>query len=72
MDEAAGTLQIRPRGPAETQTTWTFKQPQPDRLILTGDLKGSTYSVETTARDLDTFLLRSRGFHWIQELPFNR
>jgi uncharacterized membrane protein YphA (DoxX/SURF4 family) len=72
VDEAAGTLQITPRGPAQTPTPWTFERPQPGRLILTGEMEGSTYSVETTARDLDTFLLRSRGFHWVQELPFNR
>ncbi|MEO7086618.1 MAG: hypothetical protein ABI442_14640 [Gemmatimonadaceae bacterium] len=28
--------------------------------------------MELTFRDPDSYLQRSRGFHWVQELPFNR
>ena len=49
-----------------------YAQPAPDVLILDGDLNGHQLRLETRLVDRNTFLLVSRGFHWIQEAPFNR
>jgi hypothetical protein len=51
---------------------WTFTRTGPDRLSVTGQLDGSPYTLELRARELDEMLLLSRGFHWINEVPFNR
>ena len=51
---------------------FTVQQPAAERLILDGDLDGKQLHIETTYVDRSRFLLVNRGFHWIQELPFNR
>jgi hypothetical protein len=43
-----------------------------ERLVLDGTLDGRLVHLELTQVDLDTFLLNSGRFHWIQEVPFNR
>ncbi len=46
-------------------------QPDPNHLILTGDFVG--YPAELKMRKVSSeFLLMNRGFHWINEYPFNR
>jgi len=49
-----------------------YEQPSPEALILDGDLNGQKLRLETRLVDQSKFLLLSRGFHWIQEVPFNR
>jgi hypothetical protein len=50
-----------------------YEQPSPDVLILTGtDAAGRKLHLVTRLFDRNRFLLVSRGFHWIQERPFNR
>jgi hypothetical protein len=55
-----------------SKSVLTIQQPAADRLILDGDLDGKTLHIEGTYFDRSRFLLLSRGFNWIQELPFNR
>jgi hypothetical protein len=50
----------------------TYEQPSADTLIVSGDLNGQKIRLETRLVDRGKFLLVSRGFHWIQESPFNR
>ena len=51
----------------------TYEQPSPDVLILAGeDPTGRTLRLETRLFDRNKFLLVSRGFHWVQDRPFNR
>ena len=50
----------------------TYSRSQADSLVLDGMLDGRLVHLELKAVDLNTFLLNSRGFHWIQEVPFNR
>jgi hypothetical protein len=48
-----------------------WSQPDPSHLVLTGTFAGAPVAIHL--RRIDTeLLLRTRGFHWIQELPFNR
>jgi hypothetical protein len=48
------------------------QQPQSTRLVLEGDLDGHKVHVVLRRTDQTKFMLLSRGFHWVQEYPFNR
>ena len=56
----------------KTSSTLTYRRSPAERLVLDGTLDGRLVHLELTQVDLNTFLLNSRGFHWIQEVPFNR
>jgi uncharacterized membrane protein YphA (DoxX/SURF4 family) len=50
----------------------TYSRPDADRVVLTGTLDNNPLEVRMRRRDPSEFLLVNRGFHWINELPFNR
>lgn len=70
-DESSRTIAVGKRKPPESWT-WTYEQPAPGVLKMEGELDGSFISIVMKARDLDDFVLVSRGFHWINERPFYR
>jgi uncharacterized membrane protein YphA (DoxX/SURF4 family) len=49
-----------------------YARPDPQHLVLQGTLEGSVVEVRLKRVDLSKFPLVHRGFHWIQEYPFNR
>ena len=51
---------------------FTFSRPAPDQLILDGAMDGHQMHLQLKLVDRNKFLLVGRGFHWIQEYPFNR
>jgi hypothetical protein len=59
-----------------SDTSWSarfaFQQPARERLILDGDMDGHRVRMRLQLLDRNRFLLVNRGFHWIQEYPFNR
>jgi hypothetical protein len=50
----------------------TISRPAPDRLNLDGTLNGHKVQMQLKREDETKLLLSSRGFHWVQEYPFNR
>jgi hypothetical protein len=54
------------------KATLTFKEPEPGRLLLEGTFDGRTVRAKLRRRDDSKFLLTGRGFHWVNEYPFNR
>ncbi len=68
VDDAAKTIviELRDAPPA----TWRFTRPDADHLVLDGALAGHRHHVELVR--VPDGLLVTRGFHWIQERPFNR
>ena len=54
------------------KSTLTWSRPDGDHVLLEGSLNGDQLSVRLKKVDTSKFLLTSRGFHWINELPFNR
>lgn len=52
------------------QETLRYVRSSPDRLQLDGVLAGQQVSMSLQRRDPDSFELRSRGFHWVQEYPY--
>jgi len=49
-----------------------FERPAPDRLTLDGTMDQKKVRLQLRLFDEKNFLLLGRGFHWIQEYPFNR
>lgn len=72
VDEGAGTARFGSVRDPDGQVTWTYRQGDPQSLALDGEFDGHTYRVEMKKRDINEFLLVHRGFHWINEFPFNR
>ena len=52
--------------------TLAYNQTAADRLVLDGTVGPHAVHMETRLVDHTRFLLLSRGFHWVQEFPFNR
>ncbi|HTW45366.1 MAG TPA: hypothetical protein VMD58_07460 [Acidobacteriaceae bacterium] len=49
-----------------------YVQPDPGHLVLTGQVAGEQVSAQFTKIDDKSLVLTHRGFHWINEYPFNR
>jgi hypothetical protein len=54
------------------KSNFTFQRPAPDQLILDGEMGDHKMRMQLHLVDRSKFLLVNRGFHWIQEYPFNR
>ena len=68
VDEAAHTVTF---STGETPSVMTYTMPTPDRIELTGPMEGKELRIVMVRRD-EKWLLYERGFHWINEYPFNR
>jgi uncharacterized membrane protein YphA (DoxX/SURF4 family) len=59
-----------------TDKSWSarfaFQRPTPERLLLDGTMDGHAVHMDLRLVDRSTIPLVNRGFHWIQETPFNR
>lgn len=51
---------------------FTFDRLAPDRMTLDGTMDGHAVHMQLKLVNRDKFELVSRGFHWIQEYPYNR
>jgi uncharacterized membrane protein YphA (DoxX/SURF4 family) len=69
VDETHHTLTLTPED-AKTSETWRYERPAPDRLVLDGVHAG--HQLHVTLHLEPPGLLLTRGFHWINEEPFNR
>ena len=49
-----------------------WSQPDDQHLTLDGGVRGNTLSIKLRTMGSSGFPLTGRGFHWIQEFPFNR
>ena len=49
-----------------------YKRPDPHTLILDGKMDGKTIHATLQLDAEKEFLLQTRGFHWINDTPFNR
>ena len=70
-DESKHTLKISSTK-LKQQGDFTYSQPDTQHLVLRGTLNGNAVIAGFHRLDDSTLLLTSRGFHWINEDPFNR
>jgi predicted DCC family thiol-disulfide oxidoreductase YuxK len=71
FNQTNSTVTITRRGEPQPMTL-KFKQPEPGVLALEGRFDGGMVSARLRRQDDAPPLLISRGFHWINEFPFNR
>jgi hypothetical protein len=72
LDAAKKTLAIGKSDDKNWKAELAFQRPQPDELTLEGQFGGHQITAKLHRTDETKFLLKSRGFHWINEHPFNR
>jgi hypothetical protein len=72
LDAAHKTLALTRRDDPKWKSALAFGRPAADRLTLDGMFDGHRIQASLHRGDSSKFLLVSRGFHWINEAPFNR
>ncbi len=71
LDSIKPILTLKPFG--DTVNVYTFDYSfEGENLSMNGIFEGDTLSIKTTYFNPDDFELRSRGFHWVNEVPWNR
>jgi hypothetical protein len=70
-DESKHTVKLT-SARLEQDGDFTYTQPDPQHLTLRGTLNGNPVVAEFRRQDESSLLLINRGFHWINEDPFNR
>jgi hypothetical protein len=72
IDTGASTLTLSAPTDKNFNARFAFTRPAPDRLTLDGKMNGHAIRMDLKLLDHTNFLLVSRGFQWVQEVPFNR
>lgn len=72
VDEKLQSIRMTPQRDTLQKFQLTYEQPSKEQLILRGQSKRDTLLIKMRTIDRNSFLLVNRGFHWINEFPFNR
>ena len=72
LDAHSGSVVLTDRDHKNWQAHFTWTRPAIDRLVLDGTMDGHHATLHLDRVDEKKFLLESRGFHLIQDYPFNR
>ena len=71
VDTTANLIAIK-KGTEKNWASLKFVRSGNDRLTLAGNFDGRQLHMRLQLVDRNSFLLVSRGFHWVQDYPFNR
>jgi uncharacterized membrane protein YphA (DoxX/SURF4 family) len=66
------TVVLTKNGDKNWKASFKYQRLAPDRWALDGKMGGHDVHMELQLVDRNKFMLVSRGFHWIQEYPYNR
>ena len=72
VDSVKHELALTGRFDPKLAQVLTYTRPDSDHLELSGKLGSDSLVMRLRRLDENRFLLMNRGFHWIQELPYNR
>jgi len=72
LDSSGTNLSLRSRSDTLSDPNFVIKQVDSLQLTLQGVLEQDSLMIRFHARDLGQFRLINRGFHWINETPYNR
>ena len=71
-DQAHNSITLSKWGDKNWKAEFSYREPQPDVLLLDGAIGGHHIRARMHREDESRFLLTSRGFHWINQYPYNR
>ena len=72
IDSSSHALTLTDNKDKNWKASFAMARPAPDRLKLDGVINGQKTTMQLRLLDHTKFQLNSRGFHWIQDYPFNR
>jgi hypothetical protein len=72
IGEKDNTLTLTKAADKNWKANLTYSRPAPDQLLLNGSMDGHQVQMKLKLLDRDKFTLVNRGFHWINEYPFQR
>ncbi|HEY2915407.1 MAG TPA: hypothetical protein VGK21_18725 [Candidatus Angelobacter sp.] len=72
IGEKDSTLTLTKAADKNWKASFTYARPAPDQLLLNGSMDGHQVQMKLKLLDRDKFTLVNRGFHWINEYPFQR
>lgn len=73
LDQARKTMTVsRPLDPQSKSSVLLYSIAAPDWMKVEGLVDGKQIRARLHREPLSSFLLNNRGFHWINEYPFNR
>ncbi len=71
LDKGKHTFALTKRGDPAWKATFSYQEPAPGRLTLAGKLDGKAIQADLHRIEPPAFTLKTRGFHWVSEYPFN-
>jgi hypothetical protein len=72
IDTKKQTLALTTGSDKNWRANFTYSRPTKDELLLDGTVNGHKQHIELELMDSAQFTLTSRGFHWVQDRPYNR
>jgi hypothetical protein len=72
VDAARGSLTLTRQADKKWKADLRFTRTAADRVTVNGEMAGHPVEMQLQREDESKFLLKSRGFHWVQEYPVIR
>jgi hypothetical protein len=72
IDEKDHSIALTKGADKNWKASFTYTRPAPDQLVMNGSMDGHQVEMKLKLMDRDKFMLVNRGFHWINEYPFQR
>jgi hypothetical protein len=72
INEKDHTIALTKPADKNWKATLAYTRLAPDQLVLAGLMDGHQVEMKLKLQDRDKFTLVNRGFHWINEYPFQR
>ena len=72
LDPKTQTMMLTNREDPNWKGTFKYEIPKPGFMTFKGELEGHQFEARMHRKDPSTFRLTNRGFHWVNEYPFNR
>jgi hypothetical protein len=72
LAEVQKTFNLTRRAEPAFRASFHYQRPDPRTLIVDGTMGADRIHAVTHLEPENDFLLQTRGFHWINEIPFNR
>lgn len=72
LDTVLRKIDLTTRKDTTIKCSFIYDYSNPDQFNLKGVIQSDSVSIFMTKKNLNDYLLMNRGFHWINEYPFNR